>query len=62
MPFLPLPDAIRAHVPDGAYQVGRAKALRELLDRPALYRIPVLHSRWELPARANVHRELRALS
>ena len=51
-----------AHVPDNEYRIGRVKALRELLDRPAMYRIPVLHSRWELPARANIHRELQALS
>jgi predicted metal-dependent HD superfamily phosphohydrolase len=51
-----------AHVPDDAYRTGRVKALRELLDRPAMYRVPVLHSWWELPARANIHRELQALS
>jgi predicted metal-dependent HD superfamily phosphohydrolase len=51
-----------AHVPDTEYRIGRVKALRELLDRPAMYRIPVLHSRWELAARANIHRELQALT
>jgi predicted metal-dependent HD superfamily phosphohydrolase len=57
-------DAIRreyGHVPADAWRVGRVKALRELLDRPALYRVPVLHSRWELAARANIHRELQTL-
>jgi predicted metal-dependent HD superfamily phosphohydrolase len=50
-----------AHVPDHIYRVGRVQALHDLLDRPAIYRIPVLYSRWEPTARANVHRELRAL-
>jgi predicted metal-dependent HD superfamily phosphohydrolase len=57
-------DAIRreyGHVPDNVYRIGRLTALHELLDRPVMYHIPVLHSRWELAARANIHRELQAL-
>jgi predicted metal-dependent HD superfamily phosphohydrolase len=50
-----------AHVPDDVYRIGRVKALHDLLDRPATYRIPVLHHRWELTAQANIHRELHGL-
>jgi predicted metal-dependent HD superfamily phosphohydrolase len=51
-----------AHVPDEAFRAGRAAVLRHLLDLPALYRTPHLRERWEQPARANLRRELDALS
>ena len=50
------------HVPDDAFRAGRAAVLRRLLDLPALYRTPELRDRWEAAARANLHRELDALS
>lgn len=51
-----------AHVPEEAFRAGRAAALRHLLDLPALYRVPALAARWERPARANLRRELVALT
>jgi predicted metal-dependent HD superfamily phosphohydrolase len=51
-----------AHVPDELFRVGRAAVLQSLLDLPALFRRPALAARWEGPARANLERELRALS
>lgn len=51
-----------AHVPDAAFRPGRAAVLWHLLDLPALYRTPRLHERWEAPARANLRREIDALS
>jgi predicted metal-dependent HD superfamily phosphohydrolase len=51
-----------AHVPDEAFRAGRVAVLRHLLDLPALYRTPHLRERWEEPARANLRRELDALS
>jgi len=51
-----------SHVPEDAFRAGRAAVLRHLLDLPALYRLPRLHDRWEEPARANLRRELDALS
>jgi predicted metal-dependent HD superfamily phosphohydrolase len=50
------------HVPDDAFRAGRAAVLRHLLDLPVLYRTPELRERWEAAARANLHRELDALS
>jgi predicted metal-dependent HD superfamily phosphohydrolase len=50
------------HVPDDDFRAGRAAVLRHLLDLPALYRTPELRDRWEAAARANLHRELDALS
>jgi predicted metal-dependent HD superfamily phosphohydrolase len=51
-----------AHVDDAAFRAGRAAVLRRLLDLPALYRVPALAARWEQPARANLARELAALT
>jgi predicted metal-dependent HD superfamily phosphohydrolase len=51
-----------AHVPDEAFRAGRAAVLRHLLDLPRLYRTATLAGRWEAPARANLERELAALS
>lgn len=50
-----------AHVPDDLFRVGRAAVLRQLLDLPALYRLPALADRWEESARANLTRELATL-
>jgi predicted metal-dependent HD superfamily phosphohydrolase len=50
------------HVSDEDFRIGRAAVLRHLLDLPLLYRSPELHERWEAPARANLRRELEALS
>jgi predicted metal-dependent HD superfamily phosphohydrolase len=47
-----------AHVPDDAFATGRARVLRALLARPALFRTPYAHQAWEARARANVGREL----
>ncbi|MEU8299350.1 metal-dependent phosphohydrolase [Micromonospora sp. NPDC048909] len=51
-----------AHVPDPDFRVGRARVLSGLLALPALFRLPPLAGRWERPARANLHRELTALT
>ncbi|MEU7777021.1 metal-dependent phosphohydrolase [Micromonospora parva] len=51
-----------AHVPEPAFRAGRAAVLTGLLALPALFRLPPLATRWEEPARANVRRELAALS
>jgi predicted metal-dependent HD superfamily phosphohydrolase len=50
-----------AHVPDDLFRAGRAAVLRHLLDLPALYRLPST-SGWEPRARANLERELAALT
>jgi predicted metal-dependent HD superfamily phosphohydrolase len=47
-----------AHVPDDAFNAGRAAVLRGLLDLPALFRVPALAARWEQPARRNLAAEL----
>ncbi|WP_167454706.1 HD domain-containing protein [Micromonospora arborensis] len=51
-----------AHVPEPAFRAGRAAVLTGLLTLPALFRLPPLASRWEVPARDNVRRELAALT
>jgi predicted metal-dependent HD superfamily phosphohydrolase len=50
-----------AHVPDAAYRIGRAQVLRRLRERPFLYYLPE-HQNWEAAARANLARELAALT
>jgi predicted metal-dependent HD superfamily phosphohydrolase len=50
-----------AHVPEPDFRAGRAAVLAGLLALPALYRLPEPHARWEVPARANLSRELAAL-
>ncbi len=50
-----------AHVPDDAFNVGRAAVLQNLLSLPRLFHTPVLRERWEDAARANVTRELSGL-
>ncbi|SCG75209.1 HD domain-containing protein [Micromonospora humi] len=58
-------EAIRreyAHVPEPDFRAGRAAVLRQLLDLPALYRLPEPHARWADRARANLTRELDGLA
>ncbi len=49
-------------VPPQVYQPARARVLQSFLDRPFVYFTPSLRSLWEAAARANVARELAALS
>lgn len=46
------------HLPDGAFDRGRAAILNDLLARPAIYRTAAGSARWEQAARANLRREL----
>jgi predicted metal-dependent HD superfamily phosphohydrolase len=50
-----------AHVPDPDFAAGRAAVLADLLAKPSLFHSAAARERWEHRARANVHRELRAL-
>lgn len=57
-------DAVRteyAHLDDATFTAGRARILRSLLDRPAMFSTEHGRARWESPARANVRRELESL-
>jgi len=57
-------DAVRAeyaHLDDATFAAGRARILRSLLDRPALFSTENGRTAWESAARANVRRELAAL-
>ena len=47
-----------AHVPDLFFRMGRAKILKQFLDRPAIYSTPPFRKRFEARARANVERSL----
>ena len=47
-----------AHVPDDAFNAGRAAVLRSLLDLPVLFRVSALAARWEEAARRNLTAEL----
>jgi predicted metal-dependent HD superfamily phosphohydrolase len=49
------------HVPEVAFNEGRAAVLRNLLDLPVLFHTPTLRDRWEEAARHNVATELNAL-
>ncbi|HEU4424372.1 MAG TPA: metal-dependent phosphohydrolase [Pilimelia sp.] len=51
-----------AHVPDPEFRAGRAAILRRLLVLPSLYRLPGPRAAWEGAARANLARELAALT
>ncbi len=51
-----------AHVPDQDFAAGRAAILGDLLAKPALFHTAYARERWESDARANVVRELQALS
>lgn len=57
--------AVRAEysdLPDEIFSAGRAQVLRALLDSPTLFHTPYGRRHWETQARANLHRELRALA
>ncbi len=49
-------------VPDDAFRAGRAAVLRRFLDAGAIYPDAAFGARHEAPARANIARELAALS
>jgi predicted metal-dependent HD superfamily phosphohydrolase len=51
-----------AHLDDETFRTGRAAVLRGLLDKPTLFHTPYARASWEGAARANVERELTALS
>ncbi|MGW0501629.1 HD domain-containing protein [Micromonospora sp. NPDC003241] len=51
-----------AHVPEPDYRVGRARVLTGLLDLPALFRLAPLADAGQARARANLSRELTALT
>lgn len=51
-----------AHVPPADFRAGRARILRALLDRPAIYATAPARAAWEAPARANLKRELDQLA
>lgn len=51
-----------AHVPEDQWRVGRARVLQHFLDAPVIYADPDFASRFEAPARANLQRELAALT
>ena len=51
-----------AHVPDAAFRTGRSAVLRDLLDRPRLFRTSAAHSRWDATARRNLRGEIAGLS
>jgi predicted metal-dependent HD superfamily phosphohydrolase len=50
-----------ALVPDHAFRAGREAILRDLLERPQLFRTAAGIDRWEAPARANLQAELGTL-
>lgn len=49
-------------VSDADFRQGRTTILRRFLDRPAIYRMPTTHARWEAQARANITAEIDALA
>jgi predicted metal-dependent HD superfamily phosphohydrolase len=49
------------HISDDAWRVGRSKFLKEMLDRPTIYRRHEMQSRYERQARDNMQRELTTL-
>ena len=51
-----------AHVPDEAFRHGRAQILSHFLERPRLYQTDLMYSRLEARARANIQREIGALT
>lgn len=50
-----------AHVSDEAFNLGRSKILRSLLNGPVLYRTPVAYAKWEAIAHSNLSAELDRL-
>jgi predicted metal-dependent HD superfamily phosphohydrolase len=44
------------------YRAGRMRVLQSFMARDAIYRTPALHAAWEPAARANLARELQALT
>ncbi|MCW2622466.1 MAG: hypothetical protein JWL64_2068 [Frankiales bacterium] len=57
--------AVRAEyaaVPDELFRSGRARILRELLAKPTLFHTAHARGAWEAAARANVEREIAALT
>jgi predicted metal-dependent HD superfamily phosphohydrolase len=50
-----------AWVPEPLFLQGRARLLRSLLEMPRLYQCAALGADWEVPARANLARELARL-
>ena len=51
-----------SHVPERAFRQGRAAILQDLLAKPHLFHTAYAREHWEAAARANVVRELEALS
>ncbi len=51
-----------AWVPEPAYKQGRVKVLQAFLDWPQIYFTPALLAKWEDRARANLQREIAALT
>jgi predicted metal-dependent HD superfamily phosphohydrolase len=49
------------HVTEQAFRAGRAKVLRQFLDRPRIYGTDVFRDRYEAAARQNLARSLAAL-
>lgn len=50
-----------AHVPEAAFRAGRAAILRRFLAAPVLFPDPALAAMWDVPARANLAREIGQL-
>lgn len=50
------------HLDDETFRTGRAQVLRSLLAKPTLFHTPLARESWEKPARANLEREIAALS
>ncbi|MDP1528489.1 MAG: N-methyl-D-aspartate receptor NMDAR2C subunit [Rhodoferax sp.] len=50
------------HVPEPLYRAGRAAIMGRFLDSPSLFADPVWAGRYEVPARANIQREIAALT
>lgn len=51
-----------AHLDDETFREGRAQVLHSLADKPHLFHTPWAREHWEGPARANLARELAALT
>jgi len=49
-------------VPEGLYRSARAKVLRAFLARPAIFRTPLFHERFEAQARKNLERAIAELT